>query len=117
MVSVMAINRHSAPLTIAVRDMDPAAALAALDIDQVRTETFNSALTLHTAEEIISVLQNLGCRDVSHYGIRSFCDYITDEEGKQDPAFYVDLERFELAATARPPYMHIARLFQLIAWK
>lgn len=117
LVSVMAINRHSAPLNIAVRDMDPAAALAALDTDQAQTEMFNSALTLHAAEEIISILQSLGCRDVGHYGIRSFCDYITDEERKHDPAFYAELERLELAATARPPYMHTARLFQLTAWK
>ena len=33
------------------------------------------------------------------------------------PAFYADLEQLELAATARPPYMHTARLFQLTAWK
>ncbi|WP_033951571.1 bifunctional 2-polyprenyl-6-hydroxyphenol methylase/3-demethylubiquinol 3-O-methyltransferase UbiG [Streptomyces sp. CNQ431] len=115
--SVMAINRHSAPLNIAVREMDPAAALAALDTDQARTQMFNSALTLHTAEELIPTLQNLGCRGIAHYGIRSFCDYITDDARKHEPAFYADLERLELATTARPPYMHTARLFQLTAWK
>ncbi|MGA5135283.1 hypothetical protein ACPCTO_36470 [Streptomyces olivoreticuli] len=97
--------------------MDPAAALADLDTDQARTEMFNSTLTLRTVEEIIPILQNLGCRDVGHYGIRSFCDYITDKERKHDPAFYADLDLLELAATARPPYMHTARLFQLTAWK
>jgi S-adenosylmethionine-dependent methyltransferase len=35
--SVMAINRHSAALKAAVREMDPAAALAALGTDQART--------------------------------------------------------------------------------
>lgn len=117
LVSVIAINRHSAPLNIAVRQMDPAAAHAALETNQARTEMFDSALTLHTAEEIIPIMQNLGCRDVNHYGIRSFCDYITDDARKSDPAFYADLERLELATTARPPYMHTARLFQLTAWK
>jgi ubiquinone/menaquinone biosynthesis C-methylase UbiE len=115
--SVMAINRHSAPLNIAVREMDPAAALAALDTNQARTQMFNSALTLHTAEELIPTLQNLGCRDIAHYGIRSFCDYITDDARKHEPAFYADLERLELATTDCPPYMHTARLFQLTAWK
>ncbi|MFJ8312098.1 MULTISPECIES: methyltransferase domain-containing protein [unclassified Streptomyces] len=113
--SVMAANRHSAALNVAVREMDPAAALAALDTDQARTQTFNSALTLHAAEDIIPVLRNLGCQDVRHYGIRSFCDYITDDARKHDPAFYADLERLELATTARAPYMHTARLFQLTA--
>ncbi|MEU2754170.1 class I SAM-dependent methyltransferase [Streptomyces albidoflavus] len=117
LVSVMAINRHSAPLNIAVREMDPAAALAALDTDQARTQMFNSALTLHTAEEIIPTLRKLSCRDIAHYGIRSFCDYITDDARKHEPDFYTDLERLELATTARPPYMHTARLFQLTAWK
>ncbi|MDT0549303.1 class I SAM-dependent methyltransferase [Streptomyces lonegramiae] len=115
--SMMAINRHSAALSIAVRETDPAAALAALGTDQSRTQMFNSAVTLHTAEEIIPVLQGLGCQEVQHYGIRSFCDYITDDARKYDPAFYADLEQLELATTARPPYMHTARLFQLTARK
>ncbi|MFD8723880.1 class I SAM-dependent methyltransferase [Streptomyces sp. NPDC059629] len=115
--SMMAINRHSAALTIAVRETDPVAALAALGTDQSRTQMFNSAVTLHTAEEIIPVLQGLGCQDVHHYGIRSFCDYITDDARKYDPTFYADLEQLELATTARPPYMHTARLFQLTARK
>ncbi|MGW6709031.1 class I SAM-dependent methyltransferase [Streptomyces sp. NPDC054956] len=115
LLSVMAINRHSAALNIAVREMDPAAALASLDTDQLRTEMFDSTLTLHAAEEIIPVLQGLGCLDVRHYGIRSFCDYITDDARKYEPEFYADLEQLELATSARPPYMHTARLFQLTA--
>ncbi|MGW0628558.1 class I SAM-dependent methyltransferase [Streptomyces sp. NPDC002758] len=115
--SMMAINRHSAALNIAVRETDPAAALAALGTDQARTQMFNSAVSLHTAEEIIPVLQSLGCKNVQHYGIRSFCDYITDDARKYDPAFYAALEQLELATTARPPYMHTARLFQLTARK
>ncbi|WP_345577208.1 methyltransferase domain-containing protein [Streptomyces prasinosporus] len=115
--SVMAVNRHSAALNIAVREGDPAAALAALDTDRSRARTFDSVLRLHTAEEVVPVLRSLGCRDVHHYGIRGFCDYITDDARKRDPAFYADLERLELATTARPPYTHTARLFQLTATK
>ncbi|MFE7514239.1 class I SAM-dependent methyltransferase [Streptomyces sp. NPDC057540] len=115
--SVMAINRHSAALNVAVRSLDPAAALAALDRDLLRNEMFDSELTLHTAEEIIPLLVDLGCRHVRHYGIRSFCDYLTDDARKYDPEYYADLERLELATTARSPYMHTARLFQLTARK
>ncbi|MEV7585340.1 class I SAM-dependent methyltransferase [Streptomyces erythrochromogenes] len=115
--SVMAINRHSAPLTAAVRAMDLAAATAALDTDMARTQMFDSVLTLHTAEEITRHLSDLGCQDLRHYGIRNVCDYITDDARKHDPAFYADLERLELALTARHPYMHTARLFQLTARK
>ncbi|MEV5282379.1 methyltransferase domain-containing protein [Streptomyces sp. NPDC052811] len=115
--SVMALNRHSAALNAAVREMDPAAALAALGTDQYQARTFDAALTLHTAEEVIPVLQSLGCQDVRHYGIRGFCDYITDDARKYDPAYYAELERLELATTDRAPYMHTARAFQLTATK
>ncbi|MFK8851019.1 methyltransferase domain-containing protein [Streptomyces sp. Ac-502] len=115
--SAMAINRHSVPLTVAVREMDLAAAVAALDTDQARTQMFDSALTLRTAEEIARHLSDLGCQDLHHYGIRSVCDYITDDARKRDPAFYEDLERLELALTGRHPYMHTARLFQLVGRK
>lgn len=115
--SLMAINRHSAPLNIAVREMDPKAALAALDNDWLLTAMFDAQLTLHTAEEVIPVLRNLGCGDVQHYGIRAFCDYITDDARKYDEEYYADLERLELATTARHPYPHTARLFQLTARK
>ncbi|MCX4979836.1 hypothetical protein [Streptomyces sp. NBC_00572] len=63
------------------------------------------------------VLEDLGCHDVRHYGIRSFCDYITDDARRYDQTYYDDLERLELATTARAPYMHTARLFQLTARK
>ncbi|WP_436988943.1 methyltransferase domain-containing protein [Streptomyces sp. enrichment culture] len=114
-VSVMAVNRHSAPLVAAVRELDPAAALAALDRDRADGRTFGTAMLLHTAEEIASRLDGLGCPGAAHYGIRSISDYITDDERKHDPAFYADLERLELAVTDRPAYRHTARLFQLIA--
>ncbi|MFI9294008.1 methyltransferase domain-containing protein [Streptomyces gardneri] len=117
LLSLMAINRNSAPLNIAVREMDLKAALAALDDDRLPTAMFDAELTLHTAEEIVPLLRDLGCRDVRHYGIRTFCDYITDDARKYDKEYYDDLERLELATTARHPYPHTARLFQLTARK
>lgn len=115
LISVMTINRYSEPLRLAVRQADPTAAFAALDTDQGRTATFDSALTLHVAEDIIDHLRDLGCRDICHYGIRAFCDLITDDARKYDPAFFAELERLELATTARAPFKHTARLFQLTA--
>ncbi|WP_028927830.1 methyltransferase domain-containing protein [Pseudonocardia acaciae] len=116
-LSVMAVNRHATPLNIAVRQADPTAALAALDTDRTRTVTFDTTMTLHTAEELGEILDRLGCPVTGHYGIRTICDYITDDERKHDPAFFADLERLELALTGRHPYMHTARLFQLIGRK
>ncbi|MCC9742161.1 methyltransferase domain-containing protein [Streptomyces sp. MNU89] len=117
LLSVMAFNRHSGPFGLAVRELDPAAALAALDVRRDRTRTFDTELVLHTAEEVIPVLESLGCTDVHHYGIRSFCDVIADDERKRDPAFYAELEKLELAVTGRPPYPHLARIFQLVTRK
>lgn len=117
LLSTMALNRYATPLTIAVRRLDLTAAADALDTDRTRTQTFDTAQTLHTAEDITRQLSDLGCEDVHHYGIRSVCDYITDDARKHEPAFYADLERLELALTARHPYMHTARIFQLTARK
>ncbi|MER7657157.1 class I SAM-dependent methyltransferase [Streptomyces albidoflavus] len=115
--SVMAVNRHAAPLLTAVREGDLAAALASLDADRTRARTFDAELRLYTAEETTAHLAALGCRDVCHYGIRSVCDHLTDDARKYEPAYYAELERLELALTARHPYPHTARLFQLTARK
>ncbi|GLZ38406.1 methyltransferase [Actinokineospora sp. NBRC 105648] len=112
--SVMAINQHSAPLALAVRELDLGAALAALGTDQARTATFGTGITLHTAEGIGAALSGLGGTVLAHYGIRSFCDYITDDDRKHDPDFFAELEKLELAVTNRFPYPHTARMFQLV---
>lgn len=114
-LSVMAVNRHCAPPVAAVRELDPAAALAALGRDRADGRTFGTGMTLYIAEEIASRLEGLGCPGAAHYGIRSVSDYITDDERKHAPAFYAGPERLELALTDRPAHRHAGRLFQLIA--
>ena len=116
-LSVMAVNRHSAPLVAAIRHLDPEAALAALDEPRARTELFDRHITLHTAEEITETLTALGCPPPSHYGIRTTNDYITDNAKKSDPTFFAALERLELALADRHPYKHTARLFHLVTTK
>ncbi|WP_027945310.1 methyltransferase domain-containing protein [Amycolatopsis taiwanensis] len=93
---------------------DPIAARAALDTDQARTHTFGTAMILRTADEVGYVLDELGCPVTGHYGISSVCHYMTDDERKQDPVFYAELERLELAVADRLPYLHTARFFHLI---
>ncbi|MFR9756156.1 hypothetical protein [Streptomyces sp. TR06-5] len=111
----MAINRHSVPLALAVRSLDPAAALRSLDERGGAAVTFDAEITLHTAEEVRAALAPLGHTDCAHYGIRTVSDHITDDDRKRDPAFYADLEALELALTDRAPYVHTARLFQLVS--
>ncbi len=84
LLSVIAINRHSQPLQQATRQFDPAGALAVLDSDQARTQTFDTALTLHTADQVIGWLD--GCALLGHYGIRAVTDYVAGNDRKHDLA-------------------------------
>ncbi|MEU8542585.1 methyltransferase domain-containing protein [Streptomyces sp. NPDC048717] len=117
LLTVIAMNRHSAALRSAVRTMDPDVVLRALDARTAHTELFDAELRMHTAEELTSALHGLGCGEVHHYGIRVFCDYIPDDALKSDPAYYARLERLEIAAAGREPYKHTARLLHLITRK
>ncbi|WP_246530686.1 class I SAM-dependent methyltransferase [Streptomyces bathyalis] len=114
-LSVMALNRHAAALGLAVRSLDPAAALDALDRRTTHGETFATELTLHTAEEITPLLAESGCTGIEHCGIRNVNDHIVDDSRKHDPDFFSALEALELAMTDRHPYPHTAKIFQLLA--
>jgi S-adenosylmethionine-dependent methyltransferase len=114
-VSVMALNRYATPLGLAVRSLDPAAALDALDSRRSHGVTFDAEVTLHTAEEIARLLTAEGCTGLEHCGIRNVNDHITDDARKHDPRFYAALEALELAMTDRHPYPHTAKIFQLLA--
>jgi S-adenosylmethionine-dependent methyltransferase len=114
-LSVMAINQHANPLALAVRSLDPAAALDALGRREAHGETFDAELTLYTAEEITTLLAEAGCADIEHCGIRNVQDHIVDDARKHDPDFYAALEALELAMTNRHPYPHTAKIFQLLA--
>lgn len=114
-LSVMAVNRHAHPLSLAVRSLDPAAALEALDEHTVQGVTFGAELTLFTAEEITALMAEAGCTEIEHCGIRCVNDHIVDDERKHDPDFFAALEQLELAMTNRHPYPHTAKLFQLVA--
>ncbi|ALG10541.1 methyltransferase [Kibdelosporangium phytohabitans] len=115
--SLISINRHSEPLNLAIRQDDPAAALKAFDTDQARTRTFGTTMTLRTAEEVNEVLDELGCPAVARYGINSVNHYMTNDERKQDPDFFADLVRLELAVADRPPYPLTARFFHIVGRK
>ncbi len=114
-LSVMAINRHASPLLAAIRRHDVADALAIVDAVEELTDIFGTTINLHTAESVSVVLEELGCSVQAHYGIRCVNDYITDDDRRHEPQFYAELERLELALTGRHPYMHTARIFQLVA--
>ncbi|QFZ24363.1 methyltransferase domain-containing protein [Saccharothrix syringae] len=113
LLSVIAINRHSEPLRPATMGSDPAAALAALDTDQARTGTFDQALTLYSADQVLAWLD--GCEPVGHHGILATTGYIADNARKHDPGFFAELERLELALADRVPYPPVARFLHVVA--
>ncbi|MCP2321831.1 S-adenosylmethionine-dependent methyltransferase [Hamadaea flava] len=116
-LSVISNNAHSEPLRVAVREQDPSAALEALNSPVRMTRTFGAPMTPRTADEVIAVLSKLGARVEGHYGIRSVCDYMADDDRKYDASFYAELERLEIALADRLPYKLTARLFHVIAVK
>lgn len=117
LLSIICGNAYSEPLRVAVREQDPSGALEALDSPVRMTKTFGAPMMPRTADEISAHLTNLGARIAGHYGIRSVCDYMADDERKYDASFYAELERLEIALSDRMPYKLTARLFHLIAVK
>jgi S-adenosylmethionine-dependent methyltransferase len=117
LLSVIAVNAHSDVLRIAVREQDPQAALEAVRSGVRTTKTFGVRVTPRTAEEVTTCLRKLGTDVLGHYGIRSVCDYMADDDRKYDASYYAELERLEMALADRMPYKLTARLFHLIAAK
>jgi S-adenosylmethionine-dependent methyltransferase len=105
LLSIIVPNVHSEPMVQAVRELDPDAALKALDTDE----------SIYTAGGLTLKLTELGCVVIGHYGLQAVSDYISDSDLKQDADFFAKLERFEHAVTDRAPYKHTARNFQLTA--
>jgi S-adenosylmethionine-dependent methyltransferase len=116
-LSIISGNAHSEPLRVAVREQDPSGALEALGSAMRVAKTFGAPVTPRTADEVTRHLTALGARVAGHYGIRSVCDYMADDERKYDASFYAELERLEIALSDRMPYKLTARLFHLIAVK
>jgi S-adenosylmethionine-dependent methyltransferase len=117
LLSIICGNAHSEPLRVAVREQDPSGALEALGSPVRMTKTFGAPMMPRTADEISEHLVHLGARVAGHYGIRSVCDYMADDERKYDASFYAELERLEMALSDRLPYKLTARLFHLLAVK
>lgn len=117
LLSIISANAYSEPLRVAVREQDPSAALDALNSPVRTTKTFGAPTMPRTADEVAEHLDELGARIAGHYGIRSVCDYMADDERKYDGSFYAELERLEMALSDRLPYKLTARLFHLIAVK
>jgi S-adenosylmethionine-dependent methyltransferase len=115
LLSLMSINRETEVLRLALREFDLAAAVSAVGTRTMFTQSFGTQVSLSTPEEMTEYLREHGLSLVEWYGVRTLCDYISDNDIKQDPKTFADLERLEMMIAAHPTYRRIARFYQLIA--
>ncbi|MFE3316680.1 class I SAM-dependent methyltransferase [Nocardia sp. NPDC059195] len=114
-VSVIAPNADADPLLTAVRDLDLEEALRQLDSSTRHTVTYDTETRACYADSVIDDLAEAGLHLRARCGIRSVCDLLVDDTRKDDPMFFAQLERLELAMSTRAPYSYTARFFQLVA--
>jgi S-adenosylmethionine-dependent methyltransferase len=116
-LSIVSINRYSAPYMATFWRGDPAEAYNKLDTRSETAVIFGANMNQHTAEEIAARLPAACCADMHDYGLLCICGYWTDNQRKSDPTIFAQLEQLELALTDRHPYKLLARYFQIIARK
>lgn len=114
-VSVLATNPASDVLGAAIRRQDLREAGRMLTAASVQVRTFGHDVRRVPCEQVEDALTRRGFRTLARYGIRAVTDYITDEACKQEPEFYGELERLELALCDQEPYLRTARIWQLVA--
>ena len=117
LLSLIITNPHAEVYAKAFRDFDMVGALAELGKKEHYVETFDTTIQRYTDDELKGMLETAVFTLVKQYGIRSVCDFISDNELKYDPNFYQQLERLELALSDKYPYYLLARFYHLIAQK
>ncbi|RPJ27850.1 MAG: class I SAM-dependent methyltransferase [Chloroflexi bacterium] len=116
-ISVVSINRYSAPYHAAFLDGNFAEAGNLLNSHTSRTKIFDTNIVSYSADEISEIMNSFGMITEKDYGIRCLCDYWGDNERKSDPGVFEQIERLEFALTELHPYKLLARFFQIIARK
>ena len=116
-LSIIAVNRNSEPYRLALHQLDLDGALASLDADMLRTAVFNADVHARSVEDLREPLRAAGCSIEGDYGIRCVCDYIQNDEIKNDPAFFAKLEKLEYELSGRAPFKNMAKFFQVVARK
>ena len=117
LLSIVSPNRYGETYLAALLQSDLATALDRLDATDVEANLFKTKVHRFSGEEMLGLLGDAGCAPAGHYGILNVCAYIPNNDLKYDPTFFAQLERLELALTARYPYYLVARFFQVIVRK
>jgi S-adenosylmethionine-dependent methyltransferase len=117
LVSVICINRYSEPYREALQQLQPGAAYEKLDAKTIFSSVFNVPMRAYAAKEMREAMQQAGFVPLAHYGVRCVYDYIPNNDIKDEPAFFAELERLEYAMSDKYPYYLLARFFQIVARK
>jgi S-adenosylmethionine-dependent methyltransferase len=115
LVSIIVSNPVIHVLRAAVRDLDPAGALQMLGSAGFRTQTFEHTVRRITWQRGAAALDLAGAEVVARYGVLCVNHLVTDDERKQDPEFFADLARLELALADQDPYRDIAAMWMIVA--
>ncbi|MCP4525237.1 MAG: methyltransferase domain-containing protein [Aestuariibacter sp.] len=115
-VSIICMNRYSIAYHQAFLHDDLQAAKAAIGATETNT-IFGSTARALDVDEMVKLLEGLGCVIQADYGVRCMLDYWGDNERKTEPNTVAQLEELELALSAKYPYKLLARFFQVIAQK
>lgn len=116
-LSIICVNRYSQAMRLAVRELDLAAAAASLDATAIVSQVFGTPMRALAAADLLPLLRDAGYTTLGHYGLRCVNDYIVNDRIKDDPTFFAELEKLELAMSGRFPYNLLARLFHLVTCK
>lgn len=114
-ISIIGANSYSESFSLALQRLDFEEACLQLQASSRTSGIFGKAMRLYRPEQIIQVLETIGCAVVGQYGIRCLFDYIPNNELKQDPTFFNRLEQLECALADKYPYYLLARYFHLVA--
>jgi len=116
-ISIICINRYSESYRLALQELNLSAAYAALDANVIVSKVFDAPMHVYAAEDLRAPLEKAGCSIAGQYGIRCVNDYIRDNEIKNDPVFFAEMEKLEYAMSDKFPYYLVARSFHIVAQK
>jgi S-adenosylmethionine-dependent methyltransferase len=116
-LSIICLNRYSETYRQALHQLNLSAALANVNADTIMTVIYGVPAKAYAVEDMREPLRVAGCEVLGEYGIRCVCDYIQSNEIKDDPIFFEQLEKLELAVSDKHPYRSLGRFFQVVARK
>ncbi|GAA4992139.1 methyltransferase domain-containing protein [Kineococcus glutinatus] len=113
-VSLLASNPAGDVLAAVARRHDLPGALHLLDASAAHDPVLDREVQRVAPELAEEALRAARCSVDFRFGVRCFSDLVADDSRKAEPGFYADLERLELAACDREPYLRTARSWQVV---